>query len=78
MSQARRTISLGFFCCCFFVCLFFFQVIYPERVSKPNYCALHNFLMVRNSLIIFGRGIDKDFDFLCYVLVTSLAEKLCS
>ena len=37
-----------------------FLVILPKQRSKPNSCALHNFLMVRNTLIIFGRGIDKD------------------
>ena len=37
-----------------------FLVISPEQISKPNSCALYNFFMVWNSLIIFGRGNDKD------------------
>ena len=40
--------------------MLFFHVISPERISKPNSCAHHNFWMVWNSLIICGRGIDKD------------------
>ena len=70
MSQARRTtvfvlfylffvfIYLFFFF--FFFFLLFFLVLSPEQISKPNFCALHNFLMIWKILIIFGRGIDKD------------------
>ena len=36
-----------------------FLVIYHEQISKPNFCALHNFLMVLK-MIIFGRGLAKD------------------
>ena len=32
----------------------------PDQISKPNFCALHNFLLVLNILMKFGRGIDKD------------------
>ena len=38
----------------------FSSFLSPEQISKPISCALHNFLMVRNILIILGRGIDKD------------------
>ena len=50
MSHSRRTT----------LALFFFVVIPPERISEQNSCTLHNFLMVGNILIIFGRGFDKD------------------
>ena len=35
-------------------------VILPEWISQLNSCAIHNFLMVWNILITFGRSIDKD------------------
>ena len=50
MSQARRTI----------LALLFFLLISPERISNPNSCALHKFLMVGNILIIFSGGVYKD------------------
>ena len=49
MLHARTTLSL-----------LFFLVNSPEQISKPNFYALHNFLIVWNILIIFGRDIDKD------------------
>ena len=67
-----------------------FLGISPRRISKSNYCQLHNFLMVWNILIIFSRDIGKDhscvaykrsntdFDFLRYVGISSKAESLCS
>ena len=36
-----------------------FLVISPEQISKPNSCALHNFLLVWN-IFIFGSGMNKD------------------
>ena len=50
MSHVRRTTFA----------LFVFLLITPERISKPNSCAFHNFLMVDDVLIIFGIYIDKD------------------
>ena len=42
-----------------FLCSFFLAIS-SEWISKRNSCALHNFLMVWNILLIFGRGIDID------------------
>ena len=41
-------------------CFVIFLVISPERIPKQNSCALHDFLMVWNILIIFGKYIDED------------------
>ena len=41
-------------------CSVLFLVVFPKWIAKPNSCALHNFLMVWNILIIFDISINKD------------------
>ena len=48
MSYARRTIVVVVV-----VVVVVFIVISPERISKPNFCSPHYFL-IRNILMIFG------------------------
>ena len=65
----------GQWLCLFF---FFFHVISPERICKLYSCALNNFTMVWNILIIFGRSIHSS---LCIYLPWSwkpVQQKLIS